>query len=78
MININGQNNRLLSSWPSWFGSFRTIEATNKELIVCSVHGPEYLEGTFIDLTKYTITDTIVRRWVPSQNREKVEYELPS
>lgn len=71
IINVNGQNNQILSSWPSWFGCFRAIEATNKDLIICTVHGPEYEEGIPIDLTKYTVNDTIVRRWIPSQNREK-------
>lgn len=71
VINVNEQNNKLLSSWQSLFGCSRTIEATNKDLIVCTVHGPEYEEGAPIDLTKYTVTDTIVRRWLPTRNREK-------
>lgn len=71
VISINGQNSELLSSWPMWFGCNRVIEAANKDLLICSVHGPLYEEGMPIDLTQYTVTDTIVRRWTPSQNRKK-------
>lgn len=71
MISINGQNSDLLSSWPSWFGCDRAVEAAGKDLLVCTVHGPEYKQGMPIDLTQYSVNDTIIRRWVPSQNREK-------
>lgn len=71
MVSINGENSKSLSSWPSWFGSCRAIEAANKDLLVCTVHGPEYEEEMPIDLSKYTVNDTIIRRWVPSQNRVK-------
>lgn len=75
VININGQNSDLLSSWPSWFGCGRAVETASKDLLVCVVHGPEYEKGMLIDLTQYNVSDIIVRRWVPSQNREHQEYE---
>lgn len=71
IISINGQNSKSLSSWPLWFGCSRAIENSNKDLLLCTVHGPAYEQGTSIDLTKYTVNDTIIRRWVPSQNRIK-------
>uniref|UniRef100_A0A2S2Q875 tRNA-intron lyase n=1 Tax=Sipha flava TaxID=143950 RepID=A0A2S2Q875_9HEMI len=71
VVSINGQNSELLSSWPMWFGCSRVIEAANKDLLICTVHGPPYEEGMPIDLTQYTVKDTIVRRWLPSQNRMK-------
>jgi len=71
IISINGQNSESLSSWPSWFGCSRAIENANKDLLLCTVHGPAYEQGMSIDLTKYTVKDTIIRRWVPSQNRIK-------
>jgi hypothetical protein len=65
VISANGQNSELLPSWPSWYGCGRAIEAANKDLLICTVLGPEYEEEMLID------NDTIVRRWVPSQNRKK-------
>ncbi|XP_015372526.1 PREDICTED: tRNA-splicing endonuclease subunit Sen2-1 [Diuraphis noxia] len=71
VISVNGQNSELLPSWPSWYGCGRAIEAASKELLICTVLGPAYEEGMQIDLSQYTVNDTIVRRWVPSQNRKK-------
>lgn len=71
IININGQNSKLISSWPSFLGCSRAIESVNKDLLVCNVNGPPYTEGMHIDLTMYTVIDTIIRRWVPEQNRLK-------
>lgn len=71
VISVNGQNSESLPSWPSWYGCGRAIEAASKELLICTVHGPAYEEGIMIDLSQYTVNDTIVRRWVPSQNRKK-------
>ena len=71
VISVNGQNSELLSSWPSWYGCGRVIEAASKDLLICTVLGPTNEEEMLIDLSQYTIKDTIVRRWVPSQNRKK-------
>lgn len=71
VISPNGQNSELLPSWPSWYGCGRAIEAASKDLLICTVLGPEYEEEMLIDLSQYTINDIIVRRWVPSQNRKK-------
>lgn len=71
VISANGQNSELLPSWPSWYGCGRAIEAASKDLLICTVLGPEYEEEMLIDLSQYTINDIIVRRWVPSQNRKK-------
>jgi len=71
IVSINGQNSELLSSWPSWFGYSRTVENANKDILLCTVYGPAYEQGMTIDLTKYTVNDTIIRRWIPSQNRVK-------
>lgn len=71
VISINGQNSELLSSWPSFFGCSRVIESVNKDLLICTVNGPPYEEGMHIDLSMYSVIDTIVRRWVPQQNRLK-------
>lgn len=73
VINVNGKNSELLSSWPSFFGCSRASEAASKDLLICTVFGPAYEEGNPIDLTQYTVNDTIVRRWIPSQNRIKPE-----
>lgn len=70
LVNINGQNNELLSSWNNFFGCSRIIESANKELIICTVHGPVYDEEMPIDLSSYTVTDILVRRFVPSEHRE--------
>jgi len=71
VISTNGQNSEFLPSWPSWYGCGRVIEAANKDLLICTVLGPVYEEGMLIDLSQYTVNDTIVRRWVPTQNRRK-------
>lgn len=71
IICVNGDNSKLLSSWPLWFGCSRAIEAANKDLIICTVHGPSYEEGMPIDLSQYTIEDIVIRRFLPSQNRVK-------
>lgn len=76
MVNINGQNNELLSSWNNFFGCSRIIESANKELIICTVHGPVYEERTPIDLSSYTVTDILVRRFVPSEHREISEEDF--
>lgn len=75
VINVNEQNSELLSSWPTWFGCNRAVEAASKELLVCAVYGPVYEKGAPIDLTQYTVNDIIVRRWVPFRNRESKEYK---
>jgi len=75
VINVNGQNSELLSSWPTWFGCNRAVEAVSKELLVCAVHGPTYEKEALIDLTQYTVNDIIIRRWVPFRNRESQKYE---
>jgi len=69
VVSVNGQNSKLLSSWTSWFGCGRSVEAASKDILMCTVHGPIYKKEMPIDLTLYTVNDTIVRRWVPSQNR---------
>lgn len=71
LISINGQNNKYFSSWPSWFGCVRSLEAVGKDFLLCTVNGPEYKDGAPIDLSQYTVSDIIIRRWVASQNRKK-------
>ncbi|XP_050434422.1 tRNA-splicing endonuclease subunit Sen2 [Adelges cooleyi] len=68
IITINDQNTKI-TSWPEMLGCVRVTEAASKDLILCTVFGPPYNDSSPIDMTKYTVTDTIIKRWVPAQNR---------
>lgn len=78
MVSINKENYDLLSSWQSWFTTLRALEGVNKTLILSTVNGPVYKEGDPIDLTQYMVKDTIIKRWVPNQNRSKPCKSEPS
>ncbi|KAF2897025.1 hypothetical protein ILUMI_09141 [Ignelater luminosus] len=44
------------------------------ELLICQLLWPEELNNVKVqDLAKFSINETIMRRWIPSQNRELLE-----
>lgn len=69
IIDFNGKNAKL-SSWPEMLGCVRVTEAANKDLLLCSVFGPTFEESNTVNMADYTIKETIIKRWVPSQNRK--------
>ncbi|XP_050544397.1 uncharacterized protein LOC126907280 [Daktulosphaira vitifoliae] len=71
IIDINGHKTKL-SSWSEMLGCVRMTEAASKDLLLCTIVGPTFEESNTIDMSKYTIKETIIKRWVPAQNRKNI------
>uniref|UniRef100_A0A1B6CGZ8 tRNA-splicing endonuclease subunit Sen2 n=2 Tax=Clastoptera arizonana TaxID=38151 RepID=A0A1B6CGZ8_9HEMI len=61
-------------SWDKLQGLNRVVEAAGKEVLLCQIFWPDHLDLNELDspqvLPKFEVNEVLLRRWVPSEERE--------